>query len=226
MPFDFIIILSATAKDAESNYLDIQDGMYVGAAVRMAAAAKLIERYSETNFIVVGGYNEANKGIVATSKKVDDIVDNLKISAPGSKIQEVYSLPCTHHNFVAVFNYWKHNKVYPQRVGIFSNDYHLPRSLAFAENLSVVMLPDRDIIFEPLVAESFLEDTEIPLSDDTTRASYERRIRYEKVGLEELQNGEYVDFCLTKDFELLRTLIYENPDGLLTEQEKSTLHIG
>jgi hypothetical protein len=224
MTFDYIIILSAAAENIDGKFPNFLNGVYLGGEVRVKAAAKLLDEYPDTDFIVAGGYNEKNVGIAGTSKKVDDIVEFLRASNHKAKIQEVYSLPCTHHNFVAVFNYWRNNKISPKRVGILSNEYHLPRAMAFANILSPTMLPGSEITFVPLAAET-VDASLILKLDEVSQAAYTRRLEYEKTGLQKIRSGMYADYCLTRDFELLKELIYENPDGLLTDTEKLALHL-
>lgn len=223
MSFDYIIILSAAAENIEGKFPNFLNGMYLGGEVRINAAAKLLSKYQETEFIVAGGYNEKNIGIRGTSKKVDDIVGFLKDSNPRAMIQEIYSLPCTHHNFVAVFNYWKRNKISPRRVGVLSNEYHLPRALAFADMLSKTMLPESKTTLVPIAAEAVDASLALKFDDNVSRAAYSRRLAYEKAGLTKLSAGDYTDYCLTRDYELLKDIIYENPDNLLTDEERLTL---
>lgn len=223
MNFDHIIILSGAAEDIEGAFPNFLDGMYLGSELRIKAAAKLLDVYPQTKFIVVGGYNEKNIGISGTSKKVDDTAGFLRSSNPKAMIQEVYSLPCTHHNFVAVFNDWKRNKIEPNKVGVLSNEYHLPRALAFANILAQTMFPKSDTKFEPIPAETIDVTFALNLEDEVSRAAYLKRLEYEKQGLQSLHNNSYQDYCLTRDFDLLKELIYENPDELLTPDEKQTL---
>ena len=225
MDYDFIIILCAAAANVEGKFPNFLNGMYLGGEVRIKAAAKLLDIYPETNFIVAGGFNEKNIGIAGTSKKVDDIVDFLKDENRKASVQEIYSLPCTHHNFVAVFNYWKSNKIYPHNIGILTNEYHLPRALKFADLNAQSILPDRNLSFTPIAAESFYTAMVHELSLADERAAYLKRQEHEKAGLEKINAGDYTDYCLTRDFGLLKDLIYENPDYLLTGNEKLALNL-
>lgn len=225
MTFDYIIILSASAKNIDGTFPNYLNDMYLGGEIRVNAAAKLLSKYPEANFIVVGGFNEKNIGIAGTSKKADDTVDFLKGSNNKASIQVVYSLPCTHHNFVAVFNYWKNNKISPRNVGILTNEYHIPRAIKFAELSAQSIMPDKKISFIPIAAESIDSTFALDTDNATLQTAYTRRLEHEKKGLNSLDAGEYADYCLTRGFELLKDLIYENPDYLLTAAEKLALNL-
>lgn len=221
MDYDYIIVLSGAAKNLDGKFVNSEGGMYIGTESRIIAAAKLIEKYPSAEFIVVGGYNEKNVGIADTSKKVDDVVDSLKEKYSNAKIQEIYSLPCTHHNFVATFNYWKINKIAPRRVGIVTNAYHMPRALEFAKRCAADIIPDIDISFHPIPAE---EIAEVQIEDNLMkRSDYRTRVTYEETGLAQIINGTYRDSCLTSVYPLIKDVVTEDPEHLLTKSEIQSL---
>ena len=224
MLFDNIIVLSASSKSSDGKFPNYMNGMYLGGQVRMDAAHLLIKLNPDIRFTIVGGYNELSLGgNQATSNKVNDIADSMDIRL-NANVDLIYSLPCTHHNFVAVFNSWKKSGLRPQRIGILSNSYHLARALTFAKK--------NQFIFDGIQGSKFTtisaEDT-LKILPETVFGKhineYKKRLAREKEGLRKLQKNSYKDYCLTRDFGELKDIIRDHKDDLLTNKEKLELSL-
>ena len=141
---------------------------------------------------------------------------------PSTTLELVKSLPCTHHNLVAVFNSWKIAKkdFSDKTVGLVTNFYHLPRALKLAALLKRLEFKESpDLV--PINAESIFE---IPESNNTRQRlpEYLRRLESERQGIRELENDSYKDNCLNKKekFEILEEIINKKKEILLTRQER------
>ena len=71
----------------------------------MEAVAEIFKSNKNTEFIIVGGYDPNTENDV--SQKVTDMECFLKERCENINIKSIKSLPCTFHNFVAIFNTWE-----------------------------------------------------------------------------------------------------------------------
>ena len=222
MKYDKIIILSAERQDNNKRFPNFKNGMYSGGQVRMDAAALIAKSNPSSEIIVVGGYNELGTGDLDSSEKVDEISEFLRARVPNIRLQLIYSLPCTHHNFVAVFNRWKKENLFPNNVAVLTNSYHLPRAMEFAKRCNDELLKDNMINFHPLSAEDTIGESMEQIIGKRT-SEYRSRIDKERDGLKKIISGQYKDYCLTRDFEKLKLTINKRYKELLTQNEAKLL---
>jgi hypothetical protein len=220
-----IVVLSSSPLQENGQFANFENGLYLGGQVRMEAAAYLAERAVETEFILVGGYNKEGQGDPTTSDKVNDMAAFLMNKAPDANIRSIYSLPCTHHNFVAVFRDCLRRDAQGGDLGILTNEYHMPRALEFARQAAGAFnLQDR-LRFVPVPAETVLGTTIESIVGDRLD-EYTARVESEQRGLRQLQEGSYEDSCLTKNLDRLQYVIHHHADEVLTDAERRFVGIG
>src|SRR5690606_34504993 len=113
------------------------------------------------------------------------------------------------------------NRISPKRVGILTNAYHMLRALEFAKRCAADIIPDIDISFHPIPAE---EIAEAQLEDNLTkRSDYIARLAYEEAGLAQILSGTYQDSCLTSVYPLIKDVVTEDSEHLLTKSEIQSL---
>ena len=194
MKYDKVIILCADKKGDNGKFPDFQDGMYLGGQIRMNAAADLYKSNPSAEYFVVGGYDPKAE----TSCKVSDMECFLKEKNPAANIKTVKSLPCTFHNFVAVFNTWKQegNDLQAEKIGLLTNLYHLPRALRFAVEVRIKTSRIEVPPLIPICAESVVVLPDQNMYNRETE--YLLRLDSERRGLKDLERGTYDDNCLNK----------------------------
>ena len=214
-----IIVLASSPLQQNGEFANFYNGEYLGGQIRMDAAVHIAQENPDTEFILVGGYNAPSEGDIDTSNKVNDMAAFLKRNAPDVHLQLVYSLPCTHHNFVAVFNSPEID-LRDQELGILTNAYHLPRALVFA--LQAAEATDTVGLFQfvPISAEEVLNRS-IESIVGNKADQYESRMQSEVQGLLQLRSGTYTDSCtcLAENGKQLHRAITLHGDKLLTMRE-------
>lgn len=201
MPIDKIIVLAAESFESDSQFANFHDGMYLGGQVRFEAAAKIATEFPSVEMVLVGGYNRPGQGDSSISDKVDAMMRFIGERAPQAWLSPVYSLPCTYHNFVAVFDSWQRQTEEISRVGILSNSFHLPRAQAWAERVAKAAYPDRSVTFVLMSAEEILE-VDIKSIVGNRQDEYAARLSSEARGLRQIREGTYQDSCLHSNFSI------------------------
>lgn len=211
-----VVILSSSPRSMDGQFLNFENDMYLGGQVRMEAAAELANTHQDTEFILVGGYNK--HGDLQISDKVNDMADFIRERSPAVRLRPIRSLPCTHHNFVAIFNTIL-NETTPDEIGVLTNSYHLPRALEFARRAQDDMGLTKSIGLVAISAEDILNR---PIEDIVSgyEDEYQARLDAEEKGLRELKDGIYKDGCLTTYKDVLSGVISKFPDILLSMNER------
>ena len=208
---DVLIVPSPAIQHEALIFPDVEpdSGLYVGGKVRLTAAAEFSIRYAPRLIIVVGGMARDDRFRMVTAMKEFILERN-----PRANVKPVSSLPCTRHNIVALFNQLG-AELQDRKIAVLSNEYHLPRLLAFWSDLNASYGLK---VGQPVsVAAESISDAR---HRDTYPVAYEKRVRAEREGLVHLQAGEYFDKCFDRlgDFEEEITL---HPDWYLTSRERA-----
>lgn len=216
MKYDYVIILCADKKNCDGEFPEFRNGDYIGGKNRMDVALEYSLLNPETTFIVTGGLNPDDGKCVYRSQKVLDMANFLKEGNSGIKLISVPSLPCIHHNFVAILNKL-HSELCGKRVAILTSYLYVPRTLAIWSKLTK-MYPGIPVL-HILCSESFINN------EDVIKASielYMKRVFRERQGMHDLELGEYEDFCLVTQRDKFIELARKYPI-LVTEQERAEL---
>jgi len=228
--YDIIIVLNASERNQKTRLFDEYDkGLYLGGQTRMEAAAEICKNNMDSKIIVVGGLKD-NPESIDDSKKTKDMEEYL-LENVGKQIniQRINSLPCTKHNFIAIFIHWSANQIdlTEKKVAILTNYYHLPRTFKFLSNAIIDYGIKGSPIFIPIAAESIINKSEIYESKST---EFLKRLQGEVKGLSDLEKGEYKDPCLYKKEEYEKgklenfiNIIKSEGDMLLSEADKNSL---
>ena len=208
---DVLIVPSPAIQHEALIFPDVEphSGLYVGGKVRLTAAAEFSIRYAPRLIIVVGGMARDDRFRMVTAMKEFILERN-----PRANVKPVNSLPCTRHNIVALFNQLG-AELQDKKIAVLSNEYHLPRLLAFWSDLNASYGLK---VGQPVsVAAESISDAG---HRDTYPVAYEKRVRAEGEGLAHLRAGEYFDKCFARlgDFADEITL---HPDWYLTPDERA-----
>jgi len=225
MSYKKIVVLSTSPLQPDGTFLNFQDGMYLGGHVRMEAAVKIAQNNPSIELVLTGGYNKLGEGDVQTSNKVNDMASFLRLHCPGAIMNTVYSLPCTHHNFVALLNEWHSQGIRPSEVGVLTNEYHMPRALEFARQALAKVDPESQLQFMPVFAEQILGKTVAECVGEDGMDAYQTRLESEARGLAQLRSGSYQDNCLSRNRDRLQTILSQRGQELLTPEEWRTLAV-
>lgn len=217
-----IIVLSSEPLQADGKFPNFKNGMYLGGQVRMEAAAKIAADAPDTEMVLAGGYNKLPATSTDTSDKVNEMAAFIRERVPNANLKLVYTLPCSHHDFIATFNAWKKANVQMDEVGLLTNGYHLKRAEAFGMRAVKLMGLDHPVHFIPLSAEEVLGRSIDSIVGDR-RDEYETRLKGEEKGIKDLMSGTYHDNCLNENLELLLPAINLHGDVLMTSEEKALL---
>ncbi len=224
MEYDIIIVLCASARSDDGKFVEFEKGQYLGGQTRMDAAVKLYKDNHKAQFILVGGYNKNEE----KSDKVNGMQQFLEEKC-GQDVDTLLcpSLPCTRHNLIAIFNTWKKNKVFfdklkNKKIGVLTNFYHLPRALRFwSELVSQEEFAGIPTPF-PISAESIIGDS----GEAHIRfIEYLLRINGEVKGLKDIEEAHYGDKCIEKekDLKYFIKIIKRKRDILLNSEDKIKL---
>jgi hypothetical protein len=206
----------------DGNFPDFKNGMYLGGHVRMRAAAKIAKDSPETEITLVGGYNKLPDPNPDTSNKANDMAQFVRSVIPHANLRLVYSLPCTHHDFIASFNAWRAENIEIEEVGILTNAYHMKRAEAFAHRAAALLGLGSSVRFIPVPAEAVLgEPIETIVGD--RQVEYNTRLKSEAQGIIDLNSGNYRDNCLNDNFEVLLPAISRHAKAIMTEDELAQL---
>jgi hypothetical protein len=200
-----IIILAAEPMLADGTFADFDKGMFLGGQTRMDAAIHIAKTAPETEFIIVGGYNRPGEGNTTTSNKVQSMAQFLRRHCDNPHLELVYSLPCTRHNFIALFHYWRTAGNQPAEAGILTASWHLVRAQIFAAEISQMFQQQQPISFVPLMAEEVLQ---LPATNiaGNHQGEYLARWAVEKRGLSQLRDDTYQDGCLRSGLDLIENV--------------------
>lgn len=213
-----IIILAADNLEQDGTFANFKDGLYAGGQVRMEAAVKIVQDRPEAEITLVGGYDTPAESMSMTSSEVNDMIGFMRKHCPHAMLQPIYSLPCTHHNFVAVFNTWATDNTGVDRISILTNNYHLARARAFAQLAAASFEQYAHVQIELLDAEEILAKPIESIVGDR-HDEYTTRLQHEEIGLKQLEDGTYKDSCLTRNRESLQPILTQHGALLLTKNE-------
>lgn len=218
MGVERIIVLAAGALEEGGEFANFKDGMYLGGQVRLEAAVEVSRSAPGTQLTLVGGYNKVTEGDPQASNKVKDMASFILGQNPSAALQRVCSLPCTHHNFVAVFNHWAAAGVTVNQVGILTNGYHMARAEEFAARAAAASSQYAGVELVPLAAEEILERPIASIIGER-HEEYAARLASESRGLEQLRAGTYDESCLAANAESLKPLLTLHGNALLAQYE-------
>lgn len=227
--YDMVIVLCP----AERNKLDRkfpeydENGKYLGGQTRMDAVVGIYKRNPYSKFIVVGGLDKMTQRL-EESLKTKDMKEYLEEKCDTVDVERINSLPCTKHNFIAIFIRWAEQNINLEnkRIGVLTNYFHLPRSLKFLSDALMEYKIGGNPIFIPIAAESIVCQPEIYIK----RQEYFLTLKSEVGGMEDMENGIYKDGCLWRKtkyergkFEDYEYIIKQEKDKLLSEADKTFL---
>lgn len=197
-----VIILAAEPMRPDGTFAEFDKGMYLGGQVRMDAAVHIAKKAPATEFIIVGGYNRPSEGDVNMSNKVQSMAQFLRSHCDNPHLELIYSLPCTRHNFIALFHYWRSTGQQPTEAGVLSATWQLTRAQIFATEISQMFRYKQPTNFVPLMAEEILG---LPATNiaGSHQEEYLARLAVEKRGLGQLYNNTYQDSCLRGGLHLI-----------------------
>lgn len=215
-----IVVLSSSPLRENGEFANFESGMYLGGQIRMEAAVRLVETQPDAELIIVGGYNRDGEGDTSTSNKANDMTKFIGKHSPKTRVRTIFSLPCTYHNFVAIFLDWAQHNEHADTVGVLTNGYHMPRALEFAKRAAAEM--DVAARFVPVIAENILDASISSIIGDNVQA-YKKRLESERQGLAHLRARSYQDSCLTKHRDRLTYILKERRDYLLANTEMQAI---
>lgn len=186
---DLLIVPSPLLDKERDAFLDVDpvSGLYVGGELRLSATVDFSRRFGPRKIVVVGGL-DPERGSRITHAMRRFIIENDSTA----NVQRIDSLPCTRHNVIALFNRLG-RQLEGKRVGLLTNEYHLPRFLAFWSSLRDEYQLN---LSEPLAiaAESIVNSVDKESRGENVSA----RRKAEERGLADLRAGRYVDRCLSQ----------------------------
>jgi hypothetical protein len=208
---DVLIVPSPAVQHDARIFPDVepQSGLYVGGKVRLTAATEFTIRYAPRLIVLVGGMDQHDRFRMTSAMK-DFVLER----NPRTNVKTVNSLPCTRHNIVALFNQIG-GELKNKKVAALSNEYHLPRFLAFWSKLDGVygLKLGQPI---PVAAETIHDAGH----RDSYAAAYGKRLRAEAEGIAHLRAGEYFDKCMDK-LDNFADELRRHVDWYLTPQERA-----
>ncbi len=190
-----VVILAADPALSDGRFEEFKHGMYLGGQTRMEAAVHLAKLHPETEFIIVGGYNRPGEGQPKISDKVDSMAAFMRSHIDNSHLELVPSLPCTRHNFIALFHYLQSSNQSPEQIGVLSSSWHLERAILFAKQASRFFRLKQPMEFLPLHAETILGRPQSEIVEGRW-TEYTARLEAEMRGLRQLADGSYEVSCL------------------------------
>lgn len=200
---DLLIVPSPVLAEDGRSFPDVDPatGLYVGGSIRLEAALQFSLRHHPRIIVVVGGLHPRHGNRMTAAMRKFILERNNRVT-----VQQVDSLPCTRHNVIALFNQLG-AQLESKRVAVLTNEFHLPRFLAFWSQLSSEY---RLKIAEPLAiaAERFV-------NSDTQHQAAAIKARHvaEERGLADLRAGKYTDRCLANPGSFAElTKAYLTPD--------------
>lgn len=208
---DILIIPSPVLAEDGAIFPDIDpaNGLYVGGRARLEAAVELSSRYAPGLIVVVGGIHPKHGARMTAAMRQFIVKRNRR-----ANVLPVDSLPCTRHNVIALFNQLG-QQLADKRLAVLTNEYHLPRFLAFWSKLRAEY---RLRIDDPLpIAAEVICD---PGDAQAHAAAIKARHAAEQRGLADLRAGKYADRCLRQlpsfQHELAQHAhLYLSPDELM-----------
>lgn len=180
---------------SDGTFAEFEKGMYLGGHTRMEATVHLANLAPSTEFIIVGGFNRPGEGSPKTSDKVDSMAAFLRAHIHKPHLELVYSLPCTRHNFIALYHYLQISGQRPDELGILSSGWHLTRAIEFATEASRLFRHIEPISLTPLPAEQIL-DISVEKLVGSRMAEYKARLAAEQRGLNQIMDDTYEDSCI------------------------------
>lgn len=201
----------------DGKFPEYHRGMYLGGQTRMDAAVELYKNNKLAKFIVVGGLNKDCNNI-EDSEKTSSMKKYLEKECKEINVTSINSLPCTKHNFVAIFAYWEENSqedLSKKTVGVLTNHYHLPRSLKFLSLAQKEFLLSNNPIFNPIAAESVICQPEVYIK----KQEYELTSNSEVRGMGDMERGLYRDCLFRGKFDIDNPVLRDNYKKLLSKDE-------
>ncbi len=241
MSTEHTVVLSPGHPNADGRFTTWgHDGTYIGAQYRVDAATELMRQRPDSTFWLVGGCN-IDGFFDAFSDKARAmstfICNELKEEEPEAwrRLPEVASLPCTFHNFVAVFNQFartnKHDSSLQLELTVLTNEYHIRRSRAAAISAldattrGYPRTANNQVRVQWLAAESILGLSIDDIAKENP-AAYLKRLRMEDKGANAFFYKTYEDACRHKYASRLGPLLRSSRgQDLLTAAESESFGI-
>lgn len=190
-----VVILAAEPMQADGTFAEFEKGMYLGGHTRMEAAIHVAKLSPSTEFIIVGGYNRPGQGDPKTSDKVNSMAAFMRSRVHKPRLELVYSLPCTRHNFIALYHHLQTTNQKPGELGVLSSGWHLTRAMEFAAQAAQLFQHAEPIRFVPLPAEQVLNVSIEEVVGDRL-AEYNARLAAERRGICQIMDDTYEDSCI------------------------------
>lgn len=198
--FDLIVVLEANAHRSEktgewklSTIVEEDPGKIVGGHSRAIAAAQAYKENLSPAFLVTGGIQSGTNDVSRAQLLVDLMVKKYKV--PQERVNVYISRSSTQGNSDATVDFLRNHPelLKKKRIGVITNDWHLPRALAmfkadpfFADNsIELIGLPVEELLekrsrYYKRWAKQVRETPEM-----------ETRRRMEETGLRDFIRGEY-----------------------------------
>lgn len=189
----------------------------------MEAAYRMYQNNKKAVLILVADYNK-DDGVSADAYKMSNRTDTMKsyllnCGVPEQNLRTVSSLPCTRHNLISVFNNFN-DSFKNKKIGLLTNLYHLPRSLAFWIELkkykkyhNIPNLPD------PISAENIIDSD----ARYTKSGMYVARLELEARGIVDVVSGDYEDGCVKLNIKTNKLTIRSDYKKIAGEDKKYLL---
>lgn len=222
--YDVVVVLGSFKKDLDGVFPQVLKGEFLGGQTRMQAASVLYDLNPLTEFYVVGGYDSRS----GSSNEVRDMVSFLKDSCSEIVLIEISSLPCTHHNLIALLNTWRNdtvrlNRLRKSRIGLLTNYYHLPRSTKLISDLLCGCFSDLKIpLVIPICAEAYIDES--PMDNMFSEPEMLlARLDTEIEALRSMARDKIVDGCLDESLPEFLEIIRAKPHTLLAPEERERM---
>jgi hypothetical protein len=190
-----VVILAAEPMQADGTFAEFEKGMYLGGHTRMEAAVHVAKLIPSTEFIIVGGYNRPGEGDPKTSNKVNSMAAFMRAHIREPHLELVYSLPCTHHNFIALYHYLQITGQRPEEIGLLTSTWQIVRAMEFASQAAQLFQHIDPIRFTIFPAEQILNTTVEAVVGDRM-PEYDKRMASERRGLGQIIDETYEDSCI------------------------------
>ena len=198
-PYDLIVVLGANAKkDRRGSWklptiLEEDPGKIVAGHSRAIACVEAYKENLAPIFLITGGLQE-NGEIVSRAELMADLIVN-KYKVPREKVEVINSEPNTLGNVEAAVSFLRNHPeiIKRRRIGILTNDWHLPRAKEMFESNPYFIENSIEVV--PFPVEELLEVRSGHytkwIQRVRERPEMRERMRLEKNGLVDLKAGRY-----------------------------------
>lgn len=173
-PLDAVIVLGAFMQKGSHGwkiptYIESDPGKIVGGHSRAIAVKQLFDEKCASTFIITGGLQKDSTGDVSRAETLAKLITE-RYKVPEEHVVAITTVGNTLGNLNDTILYLEdHKEIYKKRrIGVLSNEWHIPRSMIFFEN-------------NPYFSENGIELFEISAEDVLTRRSEKYARWIEKV---------------------------------------------